>query len=279
MARIPKEEILRRFHEQISKGIPITGSGAGVGISAKCAEAGGVDLIIIYNSGRFRMAGRGSSCGRFAYSDANQVVLDLAGEILSCVHHTPVIAGVLALDPYRDMERFLDELAQLGFSGVQNFPTVGNINMPLFLKNLEESGYDYEREVEMIRLANRLGLLTTPYCFTTEQARRMADTGTDIVVAHMGLTTKGLIGAAEANDLDACVEKIGLIARAAKEVNPDVLVISHGGSVSEPQDAQYIYERVPETVGFYGASSAERIPTENALIPAVRAFKAITIRR
>ena len=276
--RIPKDVILKRYRDQIAQGIPLTGSGAGIGLSAKCAEAGGADMIIIYNSGYFRMSGRGSSCGRFSFSDANGLVLEMADEILSAVDHTPVIAGVFASDPYRDMETHLHALADKGFSGVQNFPTSGNLfQAQLMWTNLEETGLGYEKEVEMIRIANRIGLLTTPYCFTVEQAKRMADTGTDILVAHMGLTTKGLIGAAVANSLDQAVEKITRIAEAAKAVNPDVLVISHGGSVSEPADAQYIYDRVPLTVGFYGASSAERIPSENALIQTVRAFKQMKI--
>lgn len=280
MHRIPKSEILRRYREQIARGIPLTGSGAGVGLSAKCAEAGGADMIILYNSGFFRMSGRGSSCGRAPFSDANGLILDMADEILSVVQHTPVIAGVFASDPYRDMRSFLEKIADLGFSGVQNFPSAGSLlACGEIMENLEATGYGYSREVEMVRIANEMDLLTTPYCWSVEQARAMAETGTDIIVAHMGLTTKGLIGAAQANSLEDSVRKITQIARAAKAVNPDVMVISHGGSVSEPEDAQYIYERVPETCGFYGASSAERIPSENALIGVVRAFKEIKIAR
>ncbi|MEG1558459.1 MAG: phosphoenolpyruvate hydrolase family protein, partial [Oscillospiraceae bacterium] len=239
---------------------------------------GGADLIIVYNSGMFRMAGRGSSCGRFAYSDANGLIFDMSNEILSSVKHTPVIAGIFGSDPYRNMERLLNQVCERGFSGIQNFPTMGNLSgIPRFYTNLCETGYGYDKEIEMVRLANKLDLLTTPYCFNENQAMRMVDTGTDIIVAHMGLTTKGMIGAALSNNLDDCVEKISKIARAAKSVNPNVLVISHGGAVSEPEDAQYIYDRVPETCGFYGASSAERIPTENALIDTVKAFKAIRI--
>lgn len=278
MYKIPKEEILKRYRDQIERGIPLTGSGAGVGLSAKCAEAGGANMIILYNSGFFRMSGRGSSCGRASFSDANGLILDMADEILSAVDHTPVIAGVFASDPYRDMRTFLRQVADLGFSGVQNFPTAGSMtDCGMMMENMEATGYGYSKEVEMIAIANELGLLTTPYCFTVEQARQMAATGTDIIVAHMGLTTKGMIGAAEANSLDDSVRKITEIARAAKEINPNVLVISHGGSVSEPEDAQYIYDRVPETCGFYGASSAERIPSEKALIATVRAFKEICI--
>jgi len=272
-----KKEIAKKLREQVAKGIPLTGAGAGVGLSAKCAEEGGADLIIIYNSGRFRMAGQGSSCGRFSYSNANEVIFELAEEVFPMVKRTPIIAGVLAIDPYINMEDLLHRIKERGFSGVQNFPTVGNIDIPIFSDNLQDVGMGYAREVEMTRLANQMDLLTTPYCFNEEQARLMAATGTDIIVAHMGLTAKGMIGAGVANSLDECADKIKKIAKAAKSVNPEVMIIGHGGTISEPEDAQYIYDRVPEAVGFYGASSAERLPTEKMLVEIVREYKSIQI--
>ena len=273
---IAREEILKRFRAQIEQGIPIIGSGAGVGLSAQSAARGGADLIIIYNSGRFRMAGRGSSCGRFAFSDGNGIVMKMAEEILPVAQGVPVIAGVFSSDPYRDIDKFLVQVKERGFAGIQNFPTIGGTG-PDMLKRLEVSGYGYSREVELVRKARSLDLLTTPYCFTVEQTEAMAKAGADIIVAHMGLTTKGLIGAAVANDLDQCVREITDIVNTAKSINPDVMVICHGGPIAEPEDAQYIFDNVEGIVGFYGASSSERIPTEKEILSAVEAYKQLKI--
>lgn len=267
-----RKEILRRLNQQVGEGKAIVGAGAGTGISAKSAEAGGVDLIIIYNSGRYRMAGRGSLAGLMPYGDANGIVVEMASEVLPVVKNTPVLAGVCGTDPFRLIDVFLTSLKEMGFSGVQNFPTVGLID-GVFRKNLEETGMSYDLEVEMIRKAHKLDLLTTPYVFTGEEAQKMADAGADIIVAHMGLTTKGAIGAKTALTLDDCVIKVQEICDAAKGVNPEVLVICHGGPISEPGDAQYILERTTGVEGFFGASSIERLPTETAIRNQVIDFK------
>jgi len=272
-----REEILRRLKAQVSEGKAIVGAGAGTGISAKSAEAGGVDLIIIYNSGRYRMAGRGSLAGLMPYGDANGIVVEMASEVLPVVKNTPVLAGVCGTDPFRLIDVFLRSLKEMGFSGVQNFPTVGLID-GVFRKNLEETGMSYDLEVEMIRKAHELDLLTTPYVFTDEEARKMAEAGADIIVAHMGLTTKGAIGAKTALTLDDCVERVQAICDAAKGVNPEVLVICHGGPISEPSDARYILEKTTGVEGFFGASSIERLPTETAIRNQVIDFKNLRIK-
>ncbi|GIX07019.1 MAG: hypothetical protein KatS3mg115_1422 [Candidatus Poribacteria bacterium] len=272
--RIPRQEILDRLRRQVAEGRPIVGGGAGTGISAKCAEAGGIDLIIIYNSGRYRMAGRGSLSGLMPYGDANQIVVEMSREVLPVVQRTPVLAGVCGTDPFRIMDVFLRELIALGFSGVQNFPTVGIID-GLFRVNLEETGMGYDLEVEMIRKAHELDLLTAPYVFNEEEARKMAEAGADILVAHMGLTTKGTIGAKTAMTLDEAAQRVQAIHDAAKEVRQDVLVICHGGPIAEPEDAQYILDHTQGVVGFFGASSIERLPTERAITEQVRRFKAM----
>lgn len=272
--RIPKPEILLRMREQAALGKPIIGAGAGNGISAKCSEIGGVDLIIIYNSGRFRMNGRGSLAGLMPYGDANAIVKDMAGEVLTIVENTPVLAGVCGTDPYRHMEVFLEELIRLGFSGVQNFPTVGLID-GVFRQNLEETGMGYRQEVEMVRKANQLDLLTTPYVFNVEEACWMAEAGADVLVAHMGLTTKGTIGAKTAKSLEQSAIEIQAIHDEAKKINPDILVICHGGTISEPHDAEFILKNTQGIVGFFGATSIERLPTELAITEQVRKFKRI----
>ena len=267
-------EALDRLRAQVDAGRPIIGAGAGTGLSAKCAEAGGADLIIIYNSGRYRMAGRGSLAGLLPYGDANAIVVEMAGEVLPIVRETPVLAGVCGTDPFRLMPVFLSELKRLGFSGVQNFPTVGLID-GTFRANLEETGMGYGLEVEMIRAAGELDLLTAPYVFTPDDARAMAEAGADVLVPHMGLTTGGAIGAETAKTLDECVELIQAMHDAAVAVNPDVLVLCHGGPIAEPEDAAYVLERTRGIVGFFGASSMERLPTEIAMTENMRRFKAI----
>ena len=271
---IPREVILKRLRNQVGRGIPILGAGAGTGISAKCAEAGGADLIVIYNSGRFRMAGRGSLSGLMPYGDANQIVVDMAAEVLPVVRNVPVLAGVCGTDPFRLMHSFLREIKAMGFSGVQNFPTVGLID-GLFRQNLEETGICFSKEVEMIGTARELDLLTTPYVFDPDQAVAMAEAGADVLVAHMGLTTKGSIGAQTAKSLDEAVREIQAIHDAAKKVREDILVICHGGPVSEPNDVRSVLERTRGICGFFGASSVERLPTERAITGQVRAFKEI----
>jgi len=273
---ITKQEALKRLREQISSGKVILGAGAGTGISAKCAEMGGVDLIIIYNSGRFRMNGRGSLAGLMPYGDANAIVVDMAGEVFTIVENTPVLAGVCGTDPHRRMEVFLKQLKELGFLGVQNFPTVGLCD-GIFRQNLEETGMSYKLEVEMIRKAHELDLLTTPYVFNVRDAIDMTKAGADVLVAHMGLTTKGSIGAYTAKTLDDCVKEIQAIHDAAKEVNPDVIVICHGGPISEPEDADYVLKNTKGVTGFFGASSIERLPTEIAITAQVKKFKTIKI--
>ncbi|HEY8346307.1 MAG TPA: phosphoenolpyruvate hydrolase family protein [Symbiobacteriaceae bacterium] len=276
MAKWERREILAKLRQQVAEGRPIIGGGAGTGISAKCEEAGGIDLIVIYNSGRYRMAGRGSLAGLMPYGDANGIVVEMAHEVLPVVKNTPVLAGVCGTDPFRKMDYFLRQLKDMGFAGVQNFPTVGLID-GVFRQNLEETGMGYDLEVEMIRLAHELDMLTTPYCFNEEEARKMARAGADIIVAHMGLTTKGMIGAQTALTLEQAAQRVQAICDAAKEVNPDVLVICHGGPIAEPEDAAYILSHTKGVVGFYGASSMERLPTERAITEQVRQFKAIKL--
>ena len=271
---ISREESLKRLRERIEKKIPIVGGGAGTGISAKFEEAGGIDLIIIYNSGRFRMAGRGSLAGLMPYGDANGIVIEMAGEVLTVVQDTPVLAGVCASDPFRIMDKFLDEVKQVGFSGIQNFPTVGLIDGQ-FRANLEETGMGYDKEVELVRLARQKDLLTTPYAFNTDEAEKMAAAGADVIVAHMGLTTKGSIGAESGRNLDDSVRDVQAISDAAHGVRDDVIVLCHGGPIAMPEDAEYVLQRTNNVDGFYGASSMERLPVETALTSQTEAFKAI----
>jgi predicted TIM-barrel enzyme len=274
MSLFTRDEILTRLRAQVAAGKPIVGGGAGTGISAKCEEAGGIDLLVIYNSGRFRMAGRGSLSGMMPYGDANQIVMDMAREVLPVVKHTPVLAGVCGTDPFRIMKFFLREVQAAGFSGVQNFPTVGLID-GTFRQNLEETGMGFSLEVDMIRQARELGLLTTPYCFVEYEAKEMAAAGADVLIPHMGLTTKGSIGAKTALTLEEAAELVQAMHDAAKKVNTDILVLCHGGPISEPADAQYILDHTQGIVGFYGASSVERLPTEIAITDCVRKFKDI----
>jgi predicted TIM-barrel enzyme len=269
-----RSECLRRLREQVALGRPIIGGGAGTGLSAKCAEAGGLDLIIIYNSGRYRMAGRGSLAGLMPYGDANGIVLDMAREVLTVVRHTPVLAGVCGTDPFRDMRLFLRQVKETGFAGVQNFPTVGLID-GVFRQNLEETGMGYDKEVEMIRLARELDLLTCPYVFTEGEAVAMAGAGADVLIPHMGLTTKGSIGAKTAMTLADAARRVQALHDAAKAVNPDVLVLCHGGPIAEPDDAAFVLANTKGIAGFFGASSIERLPTEVAITECARRFKAI----
>jgi len=266
-----RTDILRRFREKINSNRPIIGGGAGTGISAKFEEAGGIDLIVIYNSGRFRMAGHGSLSGLMPYGDANAIVIEMADEVLPVVRKTPVLAGVCGTDPMRRMDRFLKQVKEIGFAGVQNFPTVGLID-GTFRANLEETAMGYDREVEMIRLAREMDLLTTPYVFDPDDATRMTEAGADILVAHMGLTTAGSIGAKTAKTLEGCVGIIDAITDAAKTVRDDVIVLCHGGPIAEPPDAQYILSNCKAVDGFYGASSMERLPTERAIKEQTEAF-------
>ena len=269
-----REEVLARLRQNIAGGIPIIGAGAGTGISAKFEEAGGVDLIVIYNSGRFRMAGRGSLAGTMPYGDANAIVMDMAGEVLTVVEDTPVLAGVCGTDPFRQMDVFLREVEAIGFSGVQNFPTVGLID-GLYRQNLEETGMGYGEEVEMIRTAHEMGLLTTPYAFNPEEGEQMAAAGADIVVAHAGLTTKGAIGATTALTLEESVGFVQAICDAARGVSEEVIVLCHGGPISEPEDAEYVLQNTKGVDGFYGASSMERLPVEVAITEHVKKYKTI----
>lgn len=275
MNTLTRAENLAKFKEQVASGKILVGVGAGTGITAKSSEAGGADMLIIYNSGRYRMAGRGSLAGLLSYGDANQIVVEMGAEVLPVVKHTPVLAGVCGTDPFRVMEIYLKQLKAQGFNGVQNFPTVGLID-GVFRQNLEETGMGYGLEVEMIRKAHELDMLTCPYVFDPDQARAMAEAGADILVAHMGLTTKGTIGAKTALTLDDCVTKIKAIIKAGREVNPDIMVICHGGPIAEPDDAQYVISRVPEIDGFFGASSIERFAAERGIKAQAAAFKAIT---
>ncbi|HZU34489.1 MAG TPA: phosphoenolpyruvate hydrolase family protein [Gemmataceae bacterium] len=275
MSFFTRDQCFERLRGQVAAGKPIIGGGAGTGISAKCAEAGGIDLIIIYNSGRFRMAGRGSLSGMMPYGDANGIVMDMAREVLPIVQNTPVLAGVCGTDPFRVMKLFLREVQAAGFSGVQNFPTVGLIDGS-FRQGLEQTGMGYTLEVDMIRMAHDLGLLTCPYVFTEEEAEAMAQAGADVLIPHMGLTTKGSIGARTALTLERAAERVQSLADAARAINPDILVLCHGGPISEPEDAQYILKQTTGVVGFFGASSIERLPTEVAITSCVRRFKGLT---
>jgi predicted TIM-barrel enzyme len=270
-----RTDILAKFRGMIDRREPIVGGGAGTGLSAKCEEAGGIDLIVIYNSGRYRMAGRGSLAGLLAYGNANEIVVDMAKEVLPVVDHTPVLAGVNGTDPFYRPEVFLPELQRLGFAGVQNFPTVGLID-GVFRLNLEETGMGYGLEVEMVAIASELGLLTTPYVFSEDDAIAMTGAGADIIVCHMGLTTGGSIGAETALTLDDCVNRVDAWAAAARSVREDVIVLCHGGPIAMPDDASYLLQRAQGVNGFYGASSMERLPTEHALTEQTRAFKAVT---
>ena len=272
-----RQQVLERLRAVIADGRPIIGGGAGTGISAKFEAAGGVDLIIIYNSGRYRMAGRGSLSGLMPYGDANAIVMDMAKEVLTVIKDTPVLAGVCGTDPFRQMPLFLKEVAAAGFSGIQNFPTVGLID-GLFRQNLEETGMGFGLEIEMIRLGREMNLFTTPYCFNANEAKAMAAAGADIVVAHLGLTTKGSIGATTAVTLENAPAKVQEIADAAKSVNPDVIVLCHGGPISEPPDAEYVLHRTKGIHGFYGASSMERLPVEKAITETMKAYKAIRLK-
>ena len=275
MPRIDRTALLERFRAKIAAGRLLIGGGAGTGLSAKCEEAGGIDMIVIYNSGRYRMAGRGSLAGLLAYGNANEIVCEMAHEVLPVVQRTPVLAGVNGTDPFMIPDQFLRRLIDLGFSGVQNFPTVGLID-GTFRANLEETGMGYGLEVEMIRRARALDLLTTPYVFCEADAKAMAAAGADIVVCHLGLTTGGAIGAETALTLDDCVERINTWASAAKAVNPEVIVLCHGGPIATPDDARHVLAHCPACHGFYGASSMERLPTEVALTETTRRFTEIT---
>ncbi len=271
-----RSSILKRFRNKVAQGLPIVGGGAGTGISAKCEEAGGIDLIVIYNSGKYRMAGRGSLSGLMPYGNANDIVKEMAKEVLTAVTHTPVLAGVCGTDPFMLRDHFLKELRDLGFAGIQNFPTVGLID-GVFRANLEETGMGFSLEVDCIAAAHQLDMLTTPYAFDPDQARVLTEAGADIIVAHMGLTTSGSIGAKTALTLDDCVPRIRDIADAARKVRSDVFVLCHGGPIAMPNDAQYVLDRLPEIDGFYGASSMERLPTEIALKKQVEDF--VNMRR
>jgi predicted TIM-barrel enzyme len=271
LVREDRTAILRRLREKVTRGELIIGGGAGTGISAKCEEAGGIDLIVIYNSGRYRMAGRGSLAGLMPYGNANAIVKEMAHEVLTAVKHTPVLAGVCGTDPFMLRDHFLQELKALGFAGIQNFPTVGLIDGTL-RANLEETGMSYRLEIECIAAAREIDLLTTPYVFNADDARAMTHAGADILVAHMGLTTSGSIGAKTARTLDDCVRMIGTIVEAAKSVRQDVLLLCHGGPIAEPDDALYVIERCPGIDGFYGASSMERLPAERAITEQTQRF-------
>ena len=278
MSLFQREDILSRLRAKVAAGQPIIGGGAGTGLSAKLEEAGGIDLIVIYNSGRFRMGGRGSLAGMMPYGDANAIVMDMAREVLPVATRTPVLAGVCGTDPFRVMPLFLKEVQAAGFSGVQNFPTVGLIDGG-FRQGLEETGMGYGLEVDMIRMARELGLLTTPYCFNDDEAAAMAQAGADILIPHMGLTTKGMIGATSAVTLEEAAHRCQSMHDAAQRVKPDILVLCHGGPITEPDDAQYILDHTEGIVGFYGASSMERLPVEPAITNRMREFAAIKFRK
>ncbi|HXA67679.1 MAG TPA: phosphoenolpyruvate hydrolase family protein [Bryobacteraceae bacterium] len=272
-----RQQILQRLRNLITERKAIIGGGAGTGISAKFEEAGGVDLIVIYNSGRYRMAGRGSLAGLMPYGDANAIVMEMANEVLTIVKDTPVLAGVCGTDPFRQIPIFLKQVKEIGFAGVQNFPTVGLYD-GLFRKNLEETGMGYSLEVEMIRVAHEMDLLTTPYCFNPAEARAMAEAGADVIVAHLGLTTKGTIGASTAVTLEDAPQQVQEIADAAKSAREDVILLCHGGPISEPRDAEYVLHRTKGVHGFYGASSMERLPVEKAITETMKSYKAIELR-
>ena len=274
MPGMERRTLLEKFHGMVARREPIIGGGAGTGLSAKCEQAGGIDLIVIYNSGRYRMAGRGSLAGLLAYGNANEIVKEMAREVIPVVRRTPVLAGVNGTDPFLVLDAFLDELKALGFSGVQNFPTVGLID-GVFRANLEETGMGFGLEVEMIRAAHEADLLTTPYVFSEADAVAMTEAGADIVVCHMGLTTSGSIGARTAKSLEDCVPLIEAWAQAARAVRQDVIVLCHGGPIASPEDATYVLQHARHVHGFYGASSMERLPTETAMTAQTRAFKAI----
>jgi predicted TIM-barrel enzyme len=274
---IPRSEILKKLYEQARKGIPIIGGGAGTGISAKSEEAGGIDLIVIYNTGRYRMAGRVSITGLFAYGDANAVMMEMAGEVLPVVKHTPVLAGVNATDPFRMMPYFLKQVKEVGFSGVQNFPTVGLFD-GIMRENMEATGLGYDKEVEMIHLAHEMDLLTTPYVFNEDEAQAMVKAGADMIVAHVGLTTGGTIGAAAAKSMDQAIDITMRIAEASRKVRKDVLVICHGGPFDEPENVAEAMKRMPEINGFYGATSMERLPVERAIKGQVQKFKEMKLK-
>jgi len=276
MALFQRDEILARLRGKVKAGRPIIGGGAGTGISAKMSEAGGIDLLVIYNSGRFRMGGRGSLSGMMPYGDANAIVMEMGHEVIPVVKQTPVLAGVCGTDPFRVMKLFLRDVDAAGFSGVQNFPTVGLID-GTFRRNLEETGMGYGLEVDMVRTAHEMGILTTPYCFHPEEATAMAEAGADILIPHMGLTTKGSIGAETALTLEECARRVQAMHDAAKKVNKEVLVLCHGGPIAEPEDAQYILNNTEGVVGFYGASSMERLPVEPAIRERVREFTEMTV--
>lgn len=278
MPFITRDEALKMLHDQVAAGRPIVGCGAGTGISAKCAESGGADLIIIYNSGRYRMAGRGSLAGLLPYGDANAIVVEMAAEVLPVVKRTPVQAGVCGTDPFRLMPVFLKQLKEMGFTGVQNFPTVGLFDGK-FRKNLEATGMGYDKEVEMVALAHKMDMLTTPYAFTVEEAKAMAKAGCDLLVAHVGLTTGGTIGAEEAMTMDEAIAKVLELAAAGRSVNPDLLVICHGGPFDEPAAVADAMKKMPGIVGFFGATSIERLPTERAITGQVRDFKGMAVAK
>ncbi len=277
MNNLSRKEIMEKFKQQVESGEMLLGVGAGTGITAKSSEAGGADMFIIYNSGRYRMAGRGSLAGLLAYGDANQIVMEMAGEVIPVVKNTPVLAGVNGTDPFRNMPYFLKQLKEMGFDGVQNFPTVGLID-GTFRQNLEETGMGYDLEVEMIRHAHELDMLTTPYVFNADDARKMAEAGADILVAHMGLTTSGTIGAETSKTLDDCVKLIDEIAAAGREVNPDIMVIAHGGPIAEPEEAKYVVENCENIQGFFGASSIERLAAERGIKEQTESFKYIKLK-
>jgi len=276
MPAIPRKKILEKFRDMIERGVPIVGGGAGTGLSAKAEEAGGIDLIIIYNSGRYRMAGRGSAAGLLAYGNANEIVKEMAVEVLPVVRHTPVLAGVNGTDPFVLMPRFLAELKDMGFSGVQNFPTIGLFDGTM-RQSFEETGMSYGLEVDMIAQAHGLDLLTTPYVFNPDEARAMTRAGADIIVAHMGVTTGGSIGATSAKTLCDCVKEIDAIAEAARSTRKDIIVLCHGGPISMPEDARHILENASGCHGFYGASSMERLPAEAAIRDQTAHFKSLTL--
>ncbi len=275
MPSIPRSEILAKFRTMIAARKPIVGGGAGTGLSAKCEAAGGIDLIVIYNSGRYRMAGRGSLAGLLAYGNANQIVMEMAREVLPVVPHTPVLAGVNGTDPFVNFDVFLDDVKRVGFSGIQNFPTVGLIDGN-FRKNLEETGMSYSMEVDVVARANQKDMLTTPYVFDPANAVDMAKASADVLVAHMGLTTGGAIGAETAFTLDDCIERINAITEAARAIRPDIITLCHGGPIAMPADAQKVLSGCPDCHGFYGASSMERLPVEVALTEQTRDFKSLT---
>jgi predicted TIM-barrel enzyme len=274
MSRFSRVRLLEKFHTMIQRGEPIIGGGAGTGLSAKCEEAGGIDLIVIYNSGRYRMAGRGSLAGLLAFGNANEIVMEMAHEVLPIVRDTPVLAGVNGTDPFCLFDSFLDQLKLLGFAGIQNFPTVGIID-GVFRANLEETGMGYGHEVDLIRLASGKDMLTTPYVFNADETRAMTEAGADIIVCHMGLTAGGAIGATTALSLDECVVRINHWSETAIRIRKEVIVLCHGGPIATPNDAQYILARCPICHGFYGASSMERLPTERAMIEQTKTFKAV----